>query len=190
MTFLSALFQRRVTAFAAAVVASVAFAGTPARAATSDTCPEASSLRLVTVSTPSGYVTQKLWVYQPSESEVHICFAAGSTYVRGDLILRAAPDTGFVVTPDFDPTACPLYDLVPVDGFRLWFDLNASPYTFCIGVGDVAVGVTVVGPAGSAGPAAELWFDKGTVAGGLWCSTHSFAPGCGIGPPADGVRVY
>ena len=180
---------RRALAGAAAtpLLTGALVAGTtaPASAESSTVCPHGTSTRLLTVN--DGYV--RLWLYQPNSSTAYLCFAEYGE-ARGVLVVRGVGGPVVPsVQPDLDDTTCARYIHVqdPVDLlFRLGLS-TGSPGFVCFGLGSTAVRLDFTGPAVSGTPSVELWLDRGTTAGSLYCSIlQSATDPC---PTDEGVRV-
>lgn len=168
--------SRRVLATLAATALAPALlvAGAIPASAASSYCPQAASTRLLTVTDANGYPQFKLWIYQPTPQEVHVCFVVGTFYAAGELSFRTGLTGSLVptVTPVVDDATCPVWWHVedPVDVVtRLTLVLGTSS-DVCFGAGSNAVRLTVTGASGTANPATELWLDRHTVLGDAWCT--------------------
>lgn len=161
--------RRALTGVAAtALLAGAIVTGTAAPAAAdSSACPEASSTRLLTANGDD----YKLWIYQPSGSEIHICYSVGwvpfsGAVQAGEVVVRTGQSGSFVpsVTPVTNDSTCPDFfnledpaDLL-IEGYLI--DLS-DPYSYCFGFGDnAAFRVTIDTANGSLNPSAEIWIDR------------------------------
>lgn len=171
--FLRASILRAVAGLSATALTSAAlvFGGaTAAVAASSLSCPEAASTRLFTANDGQ----YKVWLYQPTANEAHICFAATFfASVAGDIIVRGALNGPVVptVTPLFNGCDEFLHIQDPVD-FTFLLEADAgNPGRVCVGVGSTAVGVSFTYPGvPSADPEIEVWLDPQTTVGSLYCT--------------------
>lgn len=143
---------------------------TPALAAPSDACPMSGSTRLLTESDGR----YKVWLYQPSAGEVHVCFGATS-YVRGDVVFTTGLTGTLIptVTPTTSDPNCVDY-LHLQDPVELVVQLRTStgsnPRYVCFMVGDGnAIRITVTAPTGSVNPNVDLLLDYSTTVGRTYC---------------------
>ena len=170
--------RRALAAATATVAASAALlvGATPASALDSTVCPQATSTRLLTANDGE----YKVWLYQPADGTVYVCFVAGPTYGGGVLMFRTGLTGSLIpsVIPDPDASDCDSYlhlqDPVDVEiefGWTAWL----PPFYLCFGVEGTAVGLTVTAANGSVNPSVELWLDAAsglcTLVTNYYCST-------------------
>ena len=147
-----------------AVAASATFfaPAAPGYAATSASCPESQSTRLLTGGV--GGNEWKLWVYSPTTTQTIVCFDLYDTILLAGGALVVNGGLGFTpptVVPGSDATACSIEvaDFSdPVD-FRL--ALGTAGNVVCFTVNDETVSLTFGLPGVSTLPSVQLWSEPG-----------------------------
>lgn len=161
----------RLLVAATAVAATSAVAIPAASAAGSDSCPSASSTRLVTAQALSGDEGEiRLWLYQPTSGELHVCYVlpAGITEpsVAGEIVVRSGGPLVPEVTRTTSSTPCANVFTVSDPVFleiRGEFTDTSNPFTICAQSGGEATRITVntFDPLGAV-PSVQVWRDADT----------------------------
>ena len=133
----------------------------PAAAASSATCPQASSTRLFTGGV-AGSADNKLWVYSPTSTQTIVCFdfyptaaIGGGAIVLNTGVALAPPS----VTVGSSPTACTTEVVRITDPVPFRLALGAAGTTVCFTLNSSTTTLTFGGPSVSSVPSVEVWKD-------------------------------
>lgn len=166
--------SRVAAVVAAAVSATIAMPAGPAAAASSATCPEASSIRLLTGDLVE-YPDNKLWLYSPTPTQTIVCFDFSVLSLGGGAIVVNGVGLP-AVTVDDDPAFCHDEIVRLTDPVPLQLSIGTAGWTVCLTVNGSTTSITFGPPGVAAPPSVEIWRD-GTFSLLDAAACAAFAPG-------------